>query len=149
MSEQQTCLPKYLEALQQYTGGDLEKIKTFAAGFVTGQAEKVKLGACRACMFRPSAEHRGFMAEVVADAAKRFGLHFRFFADVSEFWLCSNQFSINSLRQLAVNSAYWHMHRGLMCGVPREHLDLKFHERMGGVNSYSVTTDDIQLKPRD
>ena len=40
-----TCGTIYRDALFQYTHGDPEKVRIFAAGFVHGQGEKIYLGA--------------------------------------------------------------------------------------------------------
>src|ERR1700721_1234405 len=74
MTDKPTCGPLYLEGLDKYTGGDPEKIRIYAAAFCAGQAEKVCLGACRAAMFRPSADRFTMLIAVVCDVAKRYGL---------------------------------------------------------------------------
>ncbi len=56
------------EAINKYAGDDSEKIRIFAAGFVSGQAEKVYLGACRAAMFRPSQDRYGMLNVVTEDS---------------------------------------------------------------------------------
>ena len=145
MSEQQTCL----EALQQYTGGDIDKVRIFAAGWIHAQAEKVALGACRGCMFRPSAEHRELVDELALDAAERYGLHFRYYVATGEFWLTSDARGLEIAMQQPLNSPLWHTLRGSLCGVSMLDIDIKFHERKGYGQTYTVTPAGVELKARD
>lgn len=134
MNEKPTaCLPIYLEALEQYTGGDLEKIRLFAAGFVHGQAEKVYLGACYAAMFRPGPEHWELVFDLAATAAGRYGLAVVDFAELGEIWITTEEerHQVEHLLDLEVNSTIWHCHRAWLCGIPPHRWDRRFHEREG------------------
>jgi hypothetical protein len=57
-----TCGELFRDAMQSHTDMSPEQIRVFAAGYVTGQAEKIYLGACAAAMFRPSPEHYDMLA---------------------------------------------------------------------------------------
>lgn len=74
-TDKTTCGPMYKAGLSQFAGDDPDKIRIFAAGFVSGQCEKVYLGACRAAMFRPSLERSAMLLEVVHDMGQRYGLN--------------------------------------------------------------------------
>lgn len=129
-----TCGPLYLDALTQYTGGDAEKIRLFAAGFVHGQAEKVYLGACPAAMFRPPPERWQMVFDLATDAAQRYGLRVITLESVQEIWLCRDNTAaagVEGLDRMELNSAEWHLWRGNLCGVPDREIDLRFHERSG------------------
>lgn len=82
-AQPRTCGEFYREALRRYStfeydgGGthtDPRAYRAFAAGFVTGQAEKVYLGACVAAMFRPSEDRLSLMRELLDDITPRYGL---------------------------------------------------------------------------
>ena len=130
-----TCGPMYKEALDKYADGDESKSHAFAAGFVSGQAEKVYLGACRAAMFRPSQDRKAMLLEIVADAAARYGL--RVVVPVGakgEVWICRATYlpAVEMLRDCHPeneNSEWWHRHRAFLCGVPDDEVDSKFHLR--------------------
>lgn len=143
MSDKQTCCVAYGEALAQYTGGYPEKVKLFAAGFVHGQAEKVYLGACRACMFRPSAVHIDMMDAVCADAAERYGLAFRYYAKPGEIWLTKSPDYLDEVMKLVPNSPTWHFGRAMLCGVPHEEIDFEFHKRQGYGQSCDVVEKSV------
>ena len=129
-----TCGPMYKEALELYAGFNPDKVRIFAAGFVSGQAEKVYLGACYAAMFRPSQDRYGMLLETVQDVAKRYGL-----AVVSpiggkqEIWICRPEAIgvIERLHDIPEDCPKWHEHRGFLCGVPRQEIDYQFHLRTG------------------
>lgn len=133
-----TCGPLYLDALLKHAGGDLDKLKAFAAGFVNGQAEKVYLGACRAAMFRPSPQHVPLVSSLVLDAADRYGLMVRSFS--GEIWLYRTAGDMDQLGTLAKDSPAWHRERGRLCGVPEDEIDERFHERKG----YAEPCDEVK-----
>ena len=126
-----TCGVLFLNALAQYTFMDPETIPVFAAGFVTGQAEKVYLGACRAAMFRPSPEYHEMFFRILTDTEKRYGLRSVCFND--EIWISrpENVSLVESVFNLVPNSPEWHELRGRLCGVPHEEIDREFHLRRG------------------
>jgi hypothetical protein len=132
-----TCGPLYKDALGKYAGTDPDKIRLFAAGFVSGQAEKVYLGACRAAMFRPSADRLAMILDVIRDVANRYNLHIFHGAcqTFDEIWLCRNVDVWHNLQELyatyVYNSPAWHAFRAELCGIPAEELDEAFHLRAG------------------
>lgn len=131
-----TCGPLYKAGLESFTGMAPDKIRAFAAGFVSGQAEKVYLGACRAAMFRPSAENAPWLLGVVREVAERYGLHVEQLPTSRgvEIWLCRSTcaaFTVSHLPEIAENSEDWHEVRGALCGIPPSLIDRRFHERAG------------------
>jgi hypothetical protein len=131
--KKQTCGPLYKLALDMYAGDDPEKMRLFAAGFVSGQAEKVYLGACQAAMFRPSADRAAMINELVKDACERYGLLMWWMLD-QEIWLCRDAGTMATVREMAQrtpNSPGWHRLRAMLCGIPVDEIDEKFHERKG------------------
>ena len=127
----QTCGPLYLDGLLKYAGDDPEKVRLFAAGFITGQAEKAALGASMAAMFRPSEIYRGMVQEVASDVACRYGLQYQMLGD--EIWLYASgaRMLMWTLKQVQSNSPEWHTIRGFLCGVPSHEIDVAFHRRKG------------------
>lgn len=126
-----TCGPLYQEQLSLYTGGDSKFIKVFAAGFISGQAEKVYLGACSAAMFRPSAENFEIVSDIVQQVRTQYGL--MAYVLIDEIWICKPEYfdRVKSLKTIPVNSPSWHLMRGLLTGVPMNDIDLEFHLRKG------------------
>jgi hypothetical protein len=135
-----TCGELYKDAFTRHVSGPVS-LRAFTAGFVTGQAEKVYLGACRATMFRPSAEYHQTVEEAVTDTAMRYGL-FTVRLDygipdhpVNEFWLCRTAEDAGKVGNMAlrfeVNSVEWHQERATLCGVPDTEVDVRYHERSG------------------
>lgn len=136
-----TCGPMYKEAIDHYCGStgpdfcrsnDPALVRVFAAGFVSGQAEKVYLGACRAAMFRPSAERYGMLIDVASDVARRYGL--TVVTGVKfEIWICRDEWApmVRTLKDAEENSRIWHECRGFLCGIPFEECDYEFHLREG------------------
>lgn len=128
-----TCGPMYLDALEKYTGGDPAKVRLFAAGFISGQAEKVFLGACGAAMFRPSEAYAPMVRAIVIDCATRYDLLWT--QEGAEIWIVRNAALLRTLvcclERYPENSTEWHMVRGQLCGVPDSELDYEFHLREG------------------
>lgn len=129
-----TCGPFYKAALDNYAGIDPVKNRIFAAGFVSGQAEKVYLGACRAAMFRPSQDRYGDLIETAQDVADRYGL--TVVAPIGkkqEVWICRTRWAgdVHMLNGLIEDTAEWHELRAWLCGVPDEEVDRVFHLRDG------------------
>lgn len=131
-TQQKTCGPLYLEALEKYTGGDEKLVRCFAAGFVSGEGEKVYLGASPAAMFRPSERQYGSMIrEVLNDVAARYELTWT--RILGEYWIYRGQYAqqIDELRFLEIDSPEWHRLRAKLCGVPEVEVDEHFHMRKG------------------
>lgn len=137
-----TCGPLYRALLHHFcaapgslggAGGlDTDKVALFAAGFCCGQAEKVYLGACTAAMFRPSAERRAMLLEVLAHVCAVYGLLVVERQD--EVWVCRDQETKTNVMLMdfgTPNSPAWHRSRGDLCGVPDDEIDEAFHERQG------------------
>lgn len=123
-----TCAPLFIEALNRWRGHPF----AFHAGFVNGQAEKVFLGACQACMFRPIPEEYQVNLELAIDAAIRYGLQCRTVCRTkAELWLCHDDKILADLYTITENSPEWHALRAKLLGVAV--VDPKFHEREGYV----------------
>lgn len=137
VSPKPTCGPLYKSGLERFTGMDPALMPIFAAGFVSGEAEKVYLGACRAAMFRPSdQEWAEKLLVIIEDVAARYGLLIEMLQTSrgSEIWLCRDEITatiVRTLPDMKENSGQWHEHRGYLCGVPIPELDFRFHERSG------------------
>jgi hypothetical protein len=132
MTTNKTCGPFYKEALERYAGDSPAGQRAFAAGFVSGQAEKVYLGAAPAAMFRPSGERFDMVADIVADVASRYGLTWHHVG--GEIWLCRDMLAVrmlNEMREIERDSAVWHRQRAMLCGIPENEVDVKFHLRRG------------------
>jgi hypothetical protein len=124
-----TCGPLFQEALNTHTDMSPEQIRVFAAGFVTGQAEKIYLGACAAAMFRPSPEHMVMLREVVQETAQRYGL-VAVTSHQGELWLCQPQVKGLVLCQdvRSGRDGVYHALRALLCGIPASQIDLSYHQ---------------------
>ena len=124
-------------ALRKYAGTNVDSARLLYAGFVFGQAEKVYLGACRACMIgvtHPSIVE--IVRHIVHDAADLYGLAVSQLND--ELWLSrptSIEWAMDRLRIVEEDSPEWHQIRASLCGVPLEEVDTKFHERTGSCSS--------------
>jgi hypothetical protein len=105
----------------------------FEYGFVSGQAEKVYLGACTAAMFRPSDEKRKRLMRIVRTVCRRYGLAWTVVGEDEEVWICRavNVWRVRAMKRYEKNSPQWHEHRAEICGVPVPEIDLEFHERQG------------------
>lgn len=148
MSEQETCGPLYYRNRRMMVPDeDPEKIRVFALGMASGEAEKVHLRACPAAMFRPAAEDFDWLLEGVVLIGANYGLDVWPFlyevADgvvVREVWMVSNdpwpQLLFQSMKAVKVNTPEWHRLRAVLCGIPEDRVDPEFHKRRGapGVN---------------
>lgn len=132
----------YLEALTKHTGGDPALARAFAAGFVSGQAEKVYLGACMAAMFRPSADKQAMILELVQDACDRYSL-LSYDSRRGELWICRDRGVWEWVHALfweeEENTPNWHRQRAVLCGIPGDQMDLEFHKRQG----WNVPCDNV------
>lgn len=139
-SSKVTCGVLYKDGLEQYCRTRAEE-DLFAAGFVSGQAEKVYLGACLAAMFRPSPERREAVQRIVADVCMRYGLTFQFLGD--EVWIGRPGRLGNAIADIQRHPKDTPMHhrvRGIYCGVPPRELDDFFHERRGYLEQCDAVT---------
>ena len=128
---QQACGSLFLDGLLKYAGDNPEKVRLLAAGFVTGQAEKVYLGACMAAMFRPSEAYRDMVWHLVVDIARRYELCFDAIGDETWIWHPKAHGLISAMVHACELSEEWHSIRGLLCGVPAREIDPTFHLRKG------------------
>ena len=131
----QTCGPLYCESLEEFTGMDPKLIPVFASGFISGQAEKIYLGAAGAAMFRPSAEWFNDVFNIAHQVARRYGLLVRVLETSvgSEIWIIVESMERTFLRlpECGENSGCWHETRGRLCGIPEHAIDRNFHLRTG------------------
>lgn len=131
-----TCGPLFLRCLETFTSKTDDKVCVFSAGHMTGQAEKIYLGACSALMVRPSPQYRSWCLFVATTLSAIYGLEVSVFErdEISdEIWLHTMESSgaISELQHLEVNSPGWHARRGLLCGIPDTDIDVYFHKRSG------------------
>jgi len=134
--KQKTCGPMYRDSLTEFTDMDPDLIPVFAAGFVTGQAEKIYLGVCEAAMFRPSEKWWDTVMVIVVKVTERYGLWVNTLDTVRgrEIWICASceaASEVSALESVGEDSAEWHARRALLCGVPPSQIDYRFHERAG------------------
>ena len=123
----------YKEALEKYAATSTE-FRAFAAGFVSGQAEKIYLGACRAAMFRPSQDRTATIIEIANDVAARYGLVVVHpIGAKQEVWICrpANEEDVRRMTVFIEDSPAWHERRAWLCGIPEKDVDLEFHKRAG------------------
>lgn len=120
------------EALESLTDMSHEQVILFAKGFITGQAEKVSLGVCMACMFRPNGEYRAEVESIVVETARRYEMAWGC-PSVSEIWIYHpNAHALFVAMSLSIeNSCIWHGLRGLLCGIPVNKIDELYHLRSG------------------
>ena len=132
-----SCGPLYRSIRNQFTDDDPEKNRAFAVGMVTGNAEKVYLGACKACMFRPgSSAGLAFLLFAVHAVCETYHLEFeveKFSEELTEIWVFrpDNHEYVKRLHDHEVNSRAWHRYRAMLCGVPSGEVDTEFHLRRG------------------
>lgn len=127
-----TCGELYLEAISKLAT-DAER-RIFAKGFVSGQAEKVYLGACNAAMFRPSDTTFDWILSDVSEACQRYRLFYHVFdlsGGIQEIWIYRAGFVIGQWYAYEKDSPGWHRYRAIACGIPESEWDEKFHERKG------------------
>jgi len=133
MNQKKTCGSMYKAGLETYAHNE-DEVRIFAAGFVTGQAEKVYLGACRAAMFRPSEDRRAMLISIVQDVCSRYDLvYVGHVGSNYEIWICRREwmFEIVRMGDLKENSPMWHAKRAFLCGIPDMEVDEQFHLREG------------------
>lgn len=132
MFEKRTCGELYLLSLREFCrSGTDDELWAFAAGHVSGNAEKVYLGACRAAMFRPQPERHDRLFQIVSSVGHRYGLCVQslpYELDgqiIFEIWLSRG--GVGEWLTHPVNSPDWHRIRGLACGVPLLEIDEEFN----------------------
>ena len=137
--EKRTCGEYYRTAMTEFrvlTAYD----DIWAAAFVCGQAEKVMIHSCEAAMFRPSADRRTFLVDIVDRVALIYGLMWMPIGvtyageKTQEIWLCRNgeaERTVQSLRTVEQDSPAWHAIRAGLCGIPSSEVDFAFHQRQG------------------
>ena len=131
-----TCGPLFLSALELFTNTTSEQVRIFSAGHITGQCEKVYLGACKACMIRPSETYYAFVLGAATNIASIYSLMVSTFENSpiqNEIWIHrpENKNAVASQLAYEFNSPPWHDYRGYLCGIPFDERDPKFHERVG------------------
>lgn len=80
----------FLKVVREYIGDPRVLTDSgFVTGFVTGQAEKVHIGACRAAMFHPEVFNFELVHEIAANIAGIYGLQMHVFicGERREIWL--------------------------------------------------------------
>lgn len=108
----------------------------FARGFMAGQAEKVHLGVCPACMFRPAEENLDWTLSDAREIAEVYGLEVAVLDSFcpqtpKEIWLHRKGFVIGEWLRQPLNSYSWHHYRAAACGIPLEDVDSGYHLRNG------------------
>lgn len=92
--------------------------------FLAGQAEKVYLGTCNACMVRIANDKD--QVEAAKNIAKISGLKVTIVDQ--ELWLHKNRLI---WLDGEYNSPQYHFNRGTDCGLPAMEIDLHFHITTG------------------
>lgn len=129
----------FAELMERFTDDEPLAQTVFAAGFVTGQAEKVCCGACKAAMFRPETPaHDEMLGEIIKDIADKYGLFWDryLFQGEVEYWIATTTWwflvdRMTDLGETGCNTPAWHMHRALLCGVDPQQIDLEYHKGKG------------------
>jgi hypothetical protein len=124
-------LAKVTEPLRERYNSSLEHYKYFCYGFAAGQAEKVYLAVCRACMLRPAKEQTWYLEEIRV-IAENFGLKVTVLDSEcpdtpNEIWL--HREPIGEWLSHPLNSPEWHRLRAEACGIPN--YDPNYHMREG------------------
>jgi len=128
------CGLLYQQGLLEFTNDEATQ-RAFAAGFVSGQTEKVHSGSCPAAMFCPVSDDHAWFYRMVSDVARRYGLEadrllvWASKSDPPEIWVHRRRTPIGQWLEFPVNSERWHEHRAIACGIPREEIDTHFHQR--------------------
>lgn len=114
------------------------QVRAFAAGFAAGECEKVYLGACKACMFRPENKDFGWLYPIAFMIAKNYGLRVRFKDNPDkqrkrEIWVLRDEAIVlfEAMNNEPVNSPQYHTLRAQLCGIPDTEIDTEFHLRHG------------------
>lgn len=146
MLANQTCGPLFQKCLEQAVQFETDPTCLFACGHVTGQAEKIYLGACSAAMFRPSLEFRDSVLKACILCSSVYSLEVSVFEReeiTDEIWLHTanvRDFLGWSMQNVEYNSPNWHWIRGTLCGIPETVIDTEFHLRKG----FKETCDKVE-----
>lgn len=128
--DKETCRPKYQRQLDFYCKNNRDAIRLFAAGFITGQMEKVYLGACGAAMFRPKDEDYEMVLEIIERSVEEYGLNILRVHD--EIWVHHSSIPLQVISYCSdKESKLGHFVRSMLCGVPLREIDYNFHNRIG------------------
>ena len=135
-TSKETCGVIFSRCLKKLTDGETNPVKLFCAGHLTGNAEKIYLGACLASMSRPSPEYHEWLLQCAIVLSSEYGLEVTMFERpeiAEEIWIHKPEAknSLTRLTQLEYNSLEWHCTRGWLCGIPIEDIDPEFHLRRG------------------
>ena len=89
MATKTTCGLLYQQARAAVLALPQAGVDLYAAGFANGHAEKVYLGACLACMFRPpTMKELGNLQPIYRVITDVYGLYMRTIWELGETWLC-------------------------------------------------------------
>lgn len=131
-----SCGPMFVSMLCMTRHNPASHLTHFYAGMVTGQAEKIRIGACKAAVFRPCGLTRDMidpLRKIIRYAADLYGLVVVELTSLRgiELWLCQDDAAqdVRRLPTLQDDSPAWHDLRGRLCGVPASEIDSQFHER--------------------
>lgn len=96
-------------------------MRPYAAGFVTGLAEKVHIGACAAAMVKPSIVDSYWLLPTCKDIARTYKL--RLFVlprtKVIEVWFCRDKQTVEKLKDAeCMDLRGANRARALLCGFP-------------------------------
>ena len=140
-----TCGQLWSEVYRDYVTNE-EQMRIFSAGFTLGQAEKVYLGACPACMSRPSNKEFDWKLKQTKDIADRYGLSVTVCPSgqdetANEIWVHRPDYDgVGQWLSHYVNTPAWHVLRAQACGIPDMEVDYEFHKRTG----YNKAHDTVQ-----
>lgn len=114
--------------------GDI-RLADRAIGHMRGQAEKVYLGACQAFMIRPAQDWWDWALMAMEFTCEQYSLAFYRAKDHGEIWGCRTrsirEHLVEVLRDTTRDGVLWHQQRAMLCGIPREAVDVNYHRREG------------------
>lgn len=101
-----------------------ENVKVWAAAFVTGNAEKVAMGACRGAMSAPAKADADWFRETHKTIAEEYGLQRYEYARVNrrEFWLLRDEKALALLKR-GIND---NVTRAYICGLDPDLIDVDY-----------------------
>lgn len=104
-----------------------------AAGFITGQAEKVYLGSSEAFMIRPSNEWLDWTKEITNLICKNYSIFSLHLESLGEIWGFKH-FSVSltlqfMVEKLELNSPEFHELRARLCGI--KEINREYHKSEG------------------
>jgi hypothetical protein len=109
------CNDYWKEALELFGATSGDSLKQFTYGFLCGQAEKVKAGACHASMSAPLHKDADWVREAVAAIAKKYGLFSYEYLrrNRTQFWFIREQAIAEAIENV-INS---NVDRAILCGI--------------------------------